>query len=391
MKIGIIKTFKELEAVRSYWEKWQYHPNNDFDQFKMVCQLRPEVECPCVTVIEQNGQPHALLAGRLERTQFAPSFGYLKPVRISAKVMTILHHGSLGRLDEETAKKSVQYLWSLLGSGVADAIEFHYLPENSELLEALRLYGSGWFCEKKPKWSIHWEMALPAEGSFIEHKVGSKHRSLIRKKQRELESDFPGKVSWRWMSNFDDILGLCARLEELAARTYQRGLGSGFMDNEEYRQRFALFAGRGQLRVQLLEIDGRIRAFWFGTVYQGIFHSSETGYDPDFRKYEVGTLIFIRMNDELAREGIQKLDFGIGDALYKQRFGDQSWRETTVWLFAPTAKGMVLRSLLGLSIMLDNAARRILQRLKLADSLKTRWRRSLINGKTEADKTENHM
>ena len=63
-------------------------------------------------------------------------------------------------------------------------------------------------------------------------------------------------------------------------------------------------------------------------------------------RYEVGTLIFIRMNDELAREGVRKLDFGIGDALYKQRFGDQSWREATVWLFAPTAKGMALRSIL---------------------------------------------
>ena len=192
------------------------------------------------------------------------SIGYLKPVRISAKVMTVLHQGLLGQLDEETAMESVRYLWSLLGSGVADAIEFHYLSENSPLLQALRLYGSRWFCEKKPRWSIHWEMTLPAEGAFIEHKVRAKHRSWIRKKQRELESAFPGKVSWRWMSRFDDVPGLCARLEEVAARTYQRGLGSGFMDNEEYRQRFALFAGRGQLRVQLLEIDGRVRAFWFG-------------------------------------------------------------------------------------------------------------------------------
>jgi len=385
MKIGIIKTFQELEAVRTDWERWQNHPNNDFAQFKMVCHLRPEVECPCVTVIEQNGEPHALLAGRLERTQFAPSIGYLTPVRISAKVLTVIHQGLLGKMDEETAMKSVHYLWSLLGSGVADAIEFHYLSENSPLLQALRLYGSRWFCEKKPRWSIHWERALPAEGSFIEHKVRAKHRSWIRKKERELESAFPGKISWRWMSRFDDVPGLCARLEEVAVRTYQRGLGTGFIDNEEYRQRFALFGRRGQLRVQLLEIDGRVRAFWFGTVYQGVFHLSETGYDPDLSRYEVGTLIFIRMNDELAREGVRKLDFGIGDALYKRRFGDQSWREATVWLFAPTTKGLALRSSKGLFATIDNLGRRLTQKIGVLDRLKTGWRRRLAPTKSSVN------
>lgn len=389
MKIRIIKTFEELETVRTYWERWQNHPNNDFAQFKMVCQLRPEVECPCVAVIEHNGQPHALLVGRLERTQFAPPFGYLKPVKIPIKVMTVLHQGILGQMDEKMAMDSVQYLWSLLGSGVADVIEFHYLPENSPLLQALRLYGSRWFCEKKPRWSLNWQTTLPAEGGFLEHKFRGKRRHEIRRIQRKLESEFPGRVSWHWMSRFEDVLGLCARLEEVASRTYQRGLDAGFMDNEEHRQRFALFARQGRLRVQLLEIDGRIRAFWLGTVWQDVFYLSETSYDPDLRRYDVGTLSFIRMADEAALEGVRRLDFGLGDALYKQRFGDQSWREATVWLFAPTVKGMALRSILRLSIMLDKAARLILQRVKLADKLKTRWRRSLAKGEMETDKTEN--
>ena len=377
MEISTNKTFEELGDVRTSWEGWQCHPNNDFAQFKMICQLRPEVEGPCVTVLDHNGQTQALLAGRLERTQFAPPIGYSKPVRISAKVMTVLHEGLLGEMDEAAAKKSVQYLWSLLGSGIADAIEFHYLSEDSLLLKALQLHMSRWFCEKTPRWSVHWEMDLPAEGAFIERKVRAKHRTGIRKKERELESAFPGKVSWRWMNRFDDIRGLCARLEEVAARAYQRGLGTGFIDNEEWRRRFALFASRGQLRVQLLEIDRKVRAFWFGYLYRGVFHLSETGYDPDLSKYEVGTLIFIRLNDELAREGVRKLDFGIGDAVYKQRFGDRSWREATIWLFAPTAKGLALRSCMGLFSTVDKFGRNLIQRIGVLDRLKTGWRRRL--------------
>ena len=382
MEIGLIKTFQELEAVRTYWERWQNHPHNDFDQFKMVCQLRPEVESPFITVIGHNSQPLALLAGRLEKTQFAPPIGYLTPVRIPVKVITVLPQGVLGQMDEEMAMKSVHFLWSLLGSGVADAVEFFHLSEDSLLLRAIRLYGSGWFCEKKPKWSVHWEMAIPEQAEFLKYKVGSKQRWKIRKRQQEIESAFPGKISWRWISRVDDVPGLCARLEEVAAHTYQRGLGVGFMDDEEHRRRVALFSSHGQFRAQILEIDGKIQAFWIGTLYQGVFYSSATGYDQDLRAYELGTLVFVRMVDELAREGVRKLDFGTGDAVYKQRFGDRSWREGTVWVFAPTAKGLVLRSTMGLFSAVDKFGRDVIEKIGILDRLKRGWRRRLTPAKS---------
>ena len=175
----------------------------------------------------------------------------------------------------------------------------------------------------------------------------SKHRSSIRKKQHELESAFPGKASWSWISRFNDVRGLCARLENVAARTYQRSLGAGFIDDEDHRRRFTLFAERGQLRIQLLEIDGRFGLSGLGRSTKAFF-IRETGYDPDLRRYEPGTLIFIQMVDELAREGVRKLDFGLGDALTNNEFGDQSWGEATFRLFAPTAKGIALRTSMGL-------------------------------------------
>ena len=87
----------------------------------------------------------------------------------------------------------------------------------------------------------------------------------------------------------------------------------------------------------------------------------------------------MRMVDELVREGIKKLDFGLGDAHYKQRFGDRSWRQTTLRLFAPSVKGLILKSTLGLFGTLDGAARSLMQRTKLFDRVKTWWRRRLAS------------
>lgn len=364
-----------LGQLRGAWQRWQTHVNSDLDHFELVCGLRDEVQAPFVTVVERGGEIRALLAGRLERARIPLSLGYLTPLRLSARVIAVIHQGVVGELDDADAGEVVRHLWQQLALGQADAVDFHHLPEHSPLLRALQRDGHRWLCEKRPRWSTHREMLLPAEGSVRDAKLSAKHRYNLRRREKALARAFPGRLAWRWLSRFDDIPALCARLEPCARTTHQRRLGVGFFDNEEFRRRFELFARRGELRVCCLEIDGEVRAFWFGTVYKDVFHSSETGYDPALGEYEVGTLMFTRMVDELVRERVQRLDFGLGDAPYKQRFGDRSWRETSVWMCAPTAKGWQLMLALRLTAALDRTARRLVERAGLTDRLKAAWRR----------------
>ena len=381
--VRTIKTFQELENLRTVWESWQDHPNVDFDFFQLICQVRSEVNCPHVTVLERDGQPRALLVARCENTRFFPKIGYLKPIQIPATVITVLHQGLLGSFDEEVAEKLVRHLWSVLSSGEADAIVFYQVPEYSPIARALLFHGPRWWCDKRVAWSNHWVMVLPECFDFIQEKLGSKQRWKIRKRQRELETAFPERVSWQWIRSIDDVPDICKRIEEVSSRTYQRGLGAGFIDDEEHRRRFSLFANRGQLRMQLLEVDNKVRAFWIGEIYNGVFHSSFLGYDPDFRQYEPGTLVFVRLVGELEREGVRKIDFGLGDGIYKQRYGDECWREATIKLFAPTINGLALRSVFGIFGFFDRVGRYMLQKVGMLDRLKTGWRRRLESSKLE--------
>jgi hypothetical protein len=300
-----------------------------------------------------------------------------------ARVLTFVYQGSLGTVDSDAAESLVAHVQSLLAAGEADAAEFHHLPQDSPILDVLRAHEARWWCRVEPTPNAHWEMAVLSEADFFAKKVKSKHRSGIRRKQRELEAEFQGRLAWRWLDRFDDVPGLCRRLEAVAARTYQRELGGGFVDDDEHRRRFQLFADRNQLRVQVLEIDGAVRAFWLGSIYQGVFHSAETGYDPELRSFEVGTQMFIRMLDELAREGVQTLDFGLGDAFYKQRYADRRWDETTVRLFARTVKGAALCSAIVSFGFVDRGARWLVRRLGALDQVKTGWRRRLVRSKAD--------
>jgi hypothetical protein len=379
MKVKAIQSLDGLAEIRSCWENWQNHVNSDFAQFNLLCRLRPDTKSPYVMVVGAGNAPRALVIARLEKTDIGPAVGYWQLPKMPVKVLTVIHHGVVGDLDDEGALDVVQHVQGMLKSGAADAVDFHYLAEGSVLLQALRRHAPSMFCEKTDRWSTHREMLVPAQSGFLETLRG-KHRTNLRKREKELTQAFQGRIAWQWLTHVEDIPALCSKLEKVAETTYQRGLGAGFYNNEHFRSRFELFAGCGKLRVATLEIDGQYHAFWFGFVYGDTFHSSETGYDPALRDYEVGTLMFVRMVDELAREGVRRLDFGIGDAYYKERFGHRTWRETCVWWSAPTLKGTALMLYVRLFGILEQAGRRVVERFGLADRVKNAWRRHRAKG-----------
>ncbi|MGQ9690922.1 MAG: GNAT family N-acetyltransferase, partial [Thermoproteota archaeon] len=228
-----------------------------------------------------------------------------------------------------------------------------------------------------PSWSVHRALTLEGNPGFLLERMRSKHRSWVKRKEKELLEAFSDKVKWSWHSNSIDILSICTKLEAVAKTTYQRGLGAGFVDDYETRKRLSLFAKRNQLRVMLLELDGEPSSFWYGVVYKSTFHASATGYRPDMARYEMGTLALLKMVDYLIAEGIEKLDFGLGDAYYKERFSDISWKEASVQLFSDTMRGKMLRNYLQAASWLENNARKFAEKLKFAGRAKKIWRLSI--------------
>jgi hypothetical protein len=377
----IVKTHLGFEAVcciRSEWERLQYHPNSDFDHYLLVCRLRNEVLHPWALSVWDGEHCRAIVAGRLERNQLRPRLGYASLPSISTIVLAIVHEGILGEPRDEDFQAVVEALFQTLNQRLADAISIHALPETFlSLWDALRVRSRQTMGMTSPVWKIHRELTLPKEPGFLLNNMRSKHRSWVKRKERELSAAFSDGIQWSWHKDIADVPRLCRRMEAVARTTYQRGLGAGFIDNEEMRQRLTLFADRGQTRVSLLEINGTPKAFWLGTVYRNVFYSGATGYVPEMRPFEVGTSIFLRLVDELVLEGIERLDFGLGDADYKERFANRSRREADLLLFGKTPKSRLLRAYLGCATTLERSARCTLERFGVFSRLKQAWRARL--------------
>lgn len=366
-----------MADIRPFWTKHEHHPNSDFDHFLFVCGHQPDVISPCVFSVWKNNECICVLAGRVARLTLRPRIGYFNMPGFRGRALTLIHEGLIGQPDREAAEALVKSVQQQLDSREVDIAIFSGITETSPLLPSIRSADGNAIGLADKSSALHWELTLPAQPGALVSAMRSKHRSWIRKKAKDLEAAFPGKTAWRWYAQIDELQPLCRQLEAVAARTYQRGLDAGFKDDEFHQKRLDLFAQKKGLRVILLEIDGKPSAFWFGIVYGGVFHSEATGYIPELRDYEIGTQIFITLVDKLILEGVARFDFGLGDAAYKQRFGDRSWRENSIWLFSRSLRGGSLRFYLRSCEWIDQLLRSLVKHAGIANKLKQTWRRRL--------------
>ncbi len=98
-----------------------------------------------------------------------------------------------------------------------------------------------------------------------------------------------------------------------------------------------------------------------------------TGYDADYRRYELGTVSLMRVFKDLCGTNIRMVDFGRGDVGYKQRFGTSYLEVASTRVFSVTDRGVLLYCLFR-TIGLGS---RLVRRLpSLADMLEgiSKWR-----------------
>ena len=128
-------------------------------------------------------------------------------------------------------------------------------------------------------------------------------------------------------------------------------------------------------------------AFWMETL-TGTFGSDYLAYDAELGKYSPGMFVMkvIEGFCEGNREGVTAVDFATGHAQYKQVLSNQEWWETSLYIFAPTIKGMSLNLVRSLIVGTDQRIKKMLARTNLLQKVKKAWRaRAKLKGAVHAD------
>jgi CelD/BcsL family acetyltransferase involved in cellulose biosynthesis len=363
----------DVQRLRPLWEKWQNHPNTDFEHYQLVLSTRARDAAPYVVLAKVDDAPVGLLVGRTEPQEMSVKVGYANIKLGRARMLRIMTGGVLGAWWDELAAAAVEQLIASFQQGAFDAIIFSNVRTSTAFYRALQAQagrsGPSVFLAPEP----HWIMQIPPKNEELWMRLSSRHRSQLRKARKKLDEDedIAGDVDYRHFHDGQNIEEFCKDAESVASKTYQHGLGIGFKNDEFYNKRCRLFASKGQFRGYVLYLNGVPRAFWMGCVYGDIFHSQDVGYDPQMKEFQLGSLLLVHVIEELIKEkNCQGLDFGLGDAEYKQRFSDQSWYDCDVTFYAPTLKN---RAVVFLQRLADDI-RKEAQKSVIGARIKRFWR-----------------
>ena len=204
--------------------------------------------------------------------------------------------------------------------------------------------------------TVHWDYRLPKSYNEFLVQYNSKQRYWLNRIKKTVIKDFEGKVCIKTQRDFKDYMEIINDIESIAKTTYHRKFGVGFKNNNEYHEMIRYYIRSKSLLVYVLYVNGMPSAYWLGVMFNNKIYFGITGYRPEYHKYEIGTVVLLKIIEDACNvyAEIEFIDFGFGDAYYKQKFGTTSNIESSAYIFNPNLKN----SLINISVYLITAVQK---------------------------------
>ena len=377
--VRVLRTLPDLEEIRHEWESWPGNRDSEMESYSTFVRTNPGTAHPHVLVVYRRGTPDAILVGRIDKGQISCRLGYFG-VNFGARIMCFVYGALRGNPSEENCELLLNEILQSLSQGEADAAYLNFLRSGSELCRLSSRKPSVLCRDYIRITQKHFAAVLPATVEEFYRGLSSGSRWQVKSKQKKLLKDFGGDVRIRCFRDVAELENLIQDVEQVAKTTYQRGLGVGFIDSPWTREQLRLKAERGWLRAYILYVADCPCAFWIGDVNRATFGSDHTGYDAKFEKYSPGMCLIVKVIEDFCdgnREGVTEVDFATGHAQYKEVLSNRKWEEESVYIFAPSIKGISLNLVRTLVGGTDQIIKKALASSNLLKRIKKRWRARL--------------
>jgi hypothetical protein len=371
--LRVLKAVEELEQLRDAWSAWSDGPQADLDFFSIRLRHKPEAARPHVMVVYRNDRPDCLLVGWLGQGAVSFKVGSLVLFRSHAHILRFVNGGFLGNQSRENSEILVREIVRSLCRGEAHAAEFSQLNVQSSLYDWAKREPNILCRDQFTPFQSHWYLALVGGfGAFL-RSLSSKRRKQLAKRARMLAKDFP--VRFESVRSEHDVEDFARKADEISRKTHRQALGIGFVNNLETREVLCAAARKSALRASIMYVGERPIAFTVGILSGKTLYGTFTGYDPEFDRYSPGLQSLMRLLEESFQEqnGPLRYDSGCGDFSYKRALFDSCWRESPVWIFAPSFKGLRLHILKEVSTLLQSLAMQLLAKSGYLQQVKKMW------------------
>lgn len=374
-----LTTIHDIMSVSSQWDDYSYHPASDRYVFDLELSNLAPTASAFVLAARRNSEVVGLLVGRLEHKQAVFRLGYLPICRVKAKILAFVERGALGLLDDEIADAYLQSIHLQLETRGADFAHLASVETSSPLREsAVRVLPS--FClSAGESLERRWVIDVPHTFEDYLSTLSKKTRQRLRQHERALLRTHSGlSVSIVWPDHtmpaqwFDDVLSIYGS-------SYQNRLGLGRAIRVEEKTYWEAMLAARRLLVSIVYIDGRPVAFSRAHLCKKTAYFVTTGYDPEYAHNYVGEYSFVEMLRFLIRlRQVTVLDFGLGDAQYKEMLcGDYS-DEGHLRIFSTCFRGQLIRFVSSASMRANTWVKQVIATLNLKTFLKNWVRRRAL-------------
>jgi len=374
-RVHVARTLDEVERLGSLWDAVPWEREEAEREYLLTrLRYRPEGATPFAAVVTDGDEPAAAVAGRLETRPLETHVGYRNVYAPRLRLLQLVDGGIVAARPDALAPLRAA-LRGALDRGEADALLVPPLPVGSELAEMFASLGGPLERQRAIAPWTRRRLVLPATFEEFVASRSSNTRWRIRRDAKRLRAAYGEELSVEIVRDPGGLERFVRDAERVADATYQRALGAGFADTPEQRELARLGLERGWVRGYLLRHGERPIAYWLCSTYRGRLLIRSTGFDQAYAEHRVGLHLLMRViEDACADPLLEVVDFGPGDAVYKQQFSSESFEERNQVVFAATLRGRRVNATRAAILGSARGARRALDTLRLTDRVRSGWR-----------------
>ena len=382
---SVATTPRQIEEIRAVWKKMQNGEPSpvfdaDIDRYLSVIKTRKDSAQPYIITLSQNGEPVAMVIAQIGMRPVHISLGYKTILRPKLKCLTITYGGILGRKDEETCSMIMRGLMRQMKEKKISIISFNHLENNSHLYKLSRNIPGFLSRSYFPKCEKHWQMSAPENMDQFFQSLSQRHRANLKRYRKKFEQEFEGRFKIVVYSLENDLNEGIKAAEQISRNTYQWGLGCGFKDDSVNRTLLTAAVKMGWLRLHILYVDSEPCAFENWIKYDKKYFGHGIGFDPKWKSWRIGTVLFLNTLEQICSDdSIEAIDFGFGDAEYKQSYGSDSWDEVSTYIFAPRLYPVFINVLRTSFAAIELALKYAAHKLGLIGKVKRLWRNRIAH------------
>ncbi len=175
-------------------------------------------------------------------------------------------------------------------------------------------------------------------------KFSSKTRSTINRKVRKYAEHAGGALSWKTYRTVDELREFLPLAREVARKTYQEKLlDAGIPESEWFVREMESLASQDQVRAYILFDRERPVSYLYCPIDDGTLIYAYLGYDPDYMKLSVGTVLQWLAVEQMFGEGrFRYFDFTEGESDHKRLFATHETLCANVLFLKNTFKNRIL-------------------------------------------------